>query len=154
MKKFDLKEALQGKPVLLRNGCMAYITQVLSENSTEHDVSEGYRIKGYYLDSLHGDSISIKWKLNGANWDSKCDIVGMYGNVDYLIYKAFKENLPLKTRDGTKVFISTIVQRTNELTKDYPVFGYNNESTSYRWNLNGYYTKDVEHDLDIVGSWE
>jgi hypothetical protein len=73
--------------------------------------------------------------------------------ISNIIQKAYKENLPLKTRDGTKVFISTIVEKTNEFTKDFPVFGYNNESTSYRWTLNGNYT-DTEHSLDIVGLWE
>ena len=95
MKKFDLQEALQGKPVLLRNGCMAYITQVLPENSNEPNVSEGYRIKGSYLDTLHGDSIGIKWRLNGQGWDDKYDIVGMYEeNIKILFKKPIKKIYP------------------------------------------------------------
>ena len=154
MKKFDLQEALQGKPVLLRNNCIAYIIQVLPENSNEPNVSEGYRIKGSYLDSLHGDSIGIKWRLNGQGWNDKYDIVGMYEeNIKDIIQKAYQKNLPLKTRNNTKVFISTIVKDTNELTEKYSVFGYSTTTDCYRWTLNGKFLITT-NDLDIVGLWQ
>ena len=159
MKPFNLEEALQGKPVRLRNGMKGIIYYRVPDKYTFNNGEKTYRpLKGMiFTEKGHLSSSSFEWLLSGkvdTHHLNNLDIIGMYEeDISELIKKAFKENIPLKTRDGTKVFISAIVEHTNKFTKDFPVFGYNNESTSYRWTLNVHYT-DTEHSLDIVGLWE
>ena len=77
----------------------------------------------------------------------------MWDNIESIIKPAYKENLPLKTKNGTKVFISTIVENTNQLTKDFPVFGYSTTTDCYHWTLDGKFLFNV-NDLDIISLWE
>lgn len=160
MSNFNLEKALQGEPVCLRNGMKGIIYYRVPENYTFRDGSPVYRpLKGMiFTEEGHLSSSGFEWLLDGKVDDhylNNLDIIGMWTDgISNIIQKAYKENLPLKTRDGTKVFISTIVEKTDKLTKNFPVFGYNNESNSYRWSLNGRYLNNTEDDLDIVGLWK
>ncbi len=160
MRKFNLEEALAGKPVLLRNGNKAIVYYNVPENFKLFD---GYPIrfplKGLTFTNNGAVQCSAEcWTRNGDFDDSGTahllDIIGMYeDSIEDIIKKAFKEHLPLKTRNNTKVFISTIVEDTNALTEKYSVFGYSTTTDCYRWTLDGKFLFNT-NDLDIVGLWE
>lgn len=159
MKPFNLKEALQGKPVRLRNGLKAIIYYDIPENFKLIDgVPITYPLKGMTLDT-NGMVISSSedWLRNGrysdGSYNHNLDIIGMWDDVHNIIKKAYQKNLPLKTRNNTKVFISTIIENTNELTEQYSVFGYSTTTDCYRWTLDGKFLTS-ENDLDIVSLWE
>ena len=159
MKSFNLKEALQGNPVRLRNGLKAIIYYAVPEDfKLINGESITYPLKGMVLNTNEiVVSSSEDWLRNGRYSDNSSnhdyDIIGMWNDVYDIIKKAYKENLPLKTRNRTKVFISTIIENTNELTEKYSVFGYSTDTDSYRWTLDGKFLFD-ENDLDIVSLWE
>lgn len=80
MKKFDLKAALNGEPVMLRNGEKAFIKYNLLdelENINERDAA--YPLIGY---KLYENNVSTtSWDLSGksVHWATmKYDIVGMW----------------------------------------------------------------------------
>ena len=160
MKPFNLEEALQGKPVLLRNKNKATIYYSLPDDLVYEDgSSSAFPIKGYILDENgYLDLAHAQWKktgyYNNDNSESEYDIIGMWNEITPIIRKAFKERLPLKTRDGTKVFIAGIVESTDDLTKDFPVFGYTDDTDSLRWGIHGNYLKEMTDELDIVGFYE
>ncbi len=84
------------------------------------------------------------------------DIIGMYEeDISSLIQKAFKEKLPMKLRNGAKVYIATILDLSDPMTKNYPVIAYGNTTAAYRFTLNGNFTMDnCNNSLDIIGLWE
>lgn len=160
MKPFDLNKALSNKPVQLRNGCKAIIYYNISEDLCYKDGSRtSFPIKGLILDENEYLNISsAEWTeegyFNADRTKSQYDIIDMWNEITSIIRKALKERLPLKTRDGTKVFIAGIVESTDDLTKDFPVFGYTDDTDSLRWGIHGNYLKEMTDELDIVGFYE
>ena len=162
MKPFNLEEALQGKPVRLRSGMKAIIYYNVPENLKLNDGSSIlYPLKGITF-TINGDvaSSAESWRYNG-NYVSDTtshhlDIIGMYEeDISELIKKALKENLPMKLRNGTKIYIAAILDSDDPMIKDYPVFAYDSNVTSCRYNLNGHFMRDIyDKSLDIVGLWE
>lgn len=80
MKEFDLKAALNGEPVMLRNGEKAFVKYNLLdelENIEARDAAcplIGYRLYGNYVSTT-------SWELSGKSihWETmKYDIVGMW----------------------------------------------------------------------------
>lgn len=162
MKPFNLEEALQGKPVRLRSGMKAIIYYNVPENLKLNDGSSIlYPLKGITF-TINGDvACSIEsWRYNG-NYISDTishhlDIIGMYEeDISNLIQKAYKEKLPMKTKDGTKTFIVAILSTDDPNAKDYPVFTCSGKTTSCRYTKDGKFLTDgTTHSLDIVGLWE
>lgn len=80
MKKFDLKAALNGEPVMLRNGEKAFVKYNLLdelENIEERDAA--YPLIGYRL--YENNVSTTSWDLSGksVHWATmKYDIVGMW----------------------------------------------------------------------------
>lgn len=51
MKEFDLKAALNGKPVMLRNGCKAIVYYIIPEEYTFPDLTNStYPLRGLIFD--------------------------------------------------------------------------------------------------------
>ena len=159
MKPFDLNKALQGEPVCLRNGLKAIIYYRVPENFKLTDGNSiDYPLKGITFDTNGNVVCSSESWLNNGNYNNNSvkhdfDIIGMWDDIAEIIQQAYKENLPLKTRNKTKVFISTIVENTNKLTEKYPVFGYSTTTDCYRWTLDGKFLFNA-NDLDIISLWE
>lgn len=161
MKPFDLNKALQGEPVRLRNGLKAIIYYRVPDKYTFNNGEKTYRpIKGMiFTEEGHLSSSSFEWLLSGkvdTNRLNNLDIIGMYEeDISSLIQKAFKENLPMKLRNGTKIYIATILISNESIVKDYPVFAYGNTTAAYRYTLDGNFTIDsCKNSLDIIGLWE
>lgn len=161
MKPFDLEEALQGKPVRLRNGMKAIIYYNVPKDFTLNDGSSIlYPLKGITF-TINGDvaSSSEAWRRDGSYSDSNIshnqDIIGMWEeDISSLIQKALKENLPMKTKDGTKTFIVAILSTDDPNAEDYPVFTCSGKTTSCRYTKDGKFLTDgTTHSLDIVGLW-
>ena len=91
MKKFDLKAALNGEPVMLRNGYKAYIKYNLLDEIKSLNVKVGmYPLVGYRLECNH---------INNTFWDvlgiakyratREYDIIGMWEEPKIIV-----EDLP------------------------------------------------------------
>lgn len=76
--KFDIKKALAGEPVVLRNGEKAYVRHMEQDVKTVHPLS-GYTYKG----------AALNWNESGLYYgptsDSVADIVGMW--VEPIVFK-------------------------------------------------------------------
>lgn len=103
MEQFNLKEALKGKPVQLRNGSKGIITHLIPKHIKYKD---GNIVKqpltGYILNSEDKLLISsTDWCINGAYFqdgkESQLDIIGMWKepelSTDEVLEKAYRENL-------------------------------------------------------------
>ena len=98
MKKFDLKAALNGEPVMLRNRNKAFIKYNLLdeiENLEEEDAKYplfGYRFEGKYVNGT-------SWGVNGISvyCTNEYDIIGMYEEPKISIEDLPK---PFKPKDG------------------------------------------------------
>lgn len=161
MKPFNVVEALQGKPVRLRNGMKGIIYYRVPDKYTFNNGEKTYRpLKGMiFTEEGHLSSSSFEWLLNGkvdTNHLNSLDIIGMYEeDISSLIQKAFKENLPMKLRNGAKIYIATILNSNAPMAKDYPIIAYDNTTAAYRFTLNGNFTIDsCNNSLDIIGLWE
>ena len=81
MKPFDLEEALQGKPVQLRNGNKAFIQTDLRKLGLLESITP-YVIKGISVASDGADWHEYSWTANGQSLegyiDRDSDIIGMY----------------------------------------------------------------------------
>ena len=161
MKPFNITEALQGNPVRLRNGMKGIIYYQVPDKYTFNDGQLTYRpLKGMvFNEEGHLSSSQVAWLNNGKiaeDCEHTLDIVGMYEeDISSLIQKAFKEKLPLKLRNGTKVYIATILTSNESMTKNYPVVAYGNTTAAYRYTLDGNFTIDsCNNSLDIIGLWE
>lgn len=81
--EFNLEKALEGKPVILRNGLKAYVRTDL--NSVESDKRSGsfYPLQGY---AIQGDVVRpVYWSTSGKAgdyMDYEYDIIGMWSNVN------------------------------------------------------------------------
>lgn len=105
MKPFNLKEALSGKPVKLRNGCKAYVLCDLRDLFAI-DCGSKRCLIGVY--SVEGNPSAFewvaRWKLSGKYYEriqeSEYDIVGMWEEpkltTEEIMEKAFREELILR----------------------------------------------------------
>lgn len=119
MKEFDLKAALNGEPVMLRNGEKAFIKYNLLdelENIEARDAAcplIGYRLYGNYVSTT-------SWELSGKSihWATmKYDIVGMFEEPkltqEQVLEKAYKENL-LVLCDGNPDLPLKVIAKTKD----------------------------------------
>lgn len=107
MKKFDLKAALNGEPVILRNGKKAYIGYKTPDNYVSDNGKEikfplhGYIIKAYNIIEVP----YMFWNINGRahkdGIDNASDIVGMWEEPKISIEDLPK---PFKPKDGESYF--------------------------------------------------
>ncbi len=102
MKKFDLKAALNGEPVMLRNGNKAFIKYNLLdeiENLEEADAKYplfGYRFEGKYVNET-------SWGVKGISvyCTNEYDIIGMYEEPKISIEDLPK---PFKPKEGEPLY--------------------------------------------------
>ena len=80
MKEFDLEAALNGKPVMLRNGIKAVVKYNLLNEVEKLEVRDTvYPLIGYRFDGIYINTTS--WSLTGksVHWATmECDIIGMW----------------------------------------------------------------------------
>ena len=110
MKEFNLEAALNGEPVMLRNGIKAVVkynllneVEKLEVRDAEHPLI-GYRFDGIYINTT-------SWSLTGksVHWKTmEYDIIGMWEEPkltsEQVLEKAYQENLPLDAI-GKKAFV-------------------------------------------------
>lgn len=164
MKPFDLEKALAGEPVQLRDGRKAMFIGkipdgILLEGNGDAVEAE-YPVIGIIFNKDGAVSYKGWWAIEGyflsKGTEHDEDAVGMWEeSLEPMIRKAYKENLPLRTRSGEKVYIVQISESENPLLKDLPVFGVMSDIASHRWGLEGnYLNNDKQSPLDLVGLWE
>ena len=105
MKEFDLKAALNGEPVMLRNGKKAYIGYKTPDNYVSGNGKEikfplhGYIIKAYNIIEVP----NMFWNINGRAYkdgiDNATDIVGMFEEPKISIEDLPKPFIPTKTQE-------------------------------------------------------
>lgn len=103
MEQFNLKEALKGKPVQLRNGSKGIITHLVPKHiKYKNGDTVKQPLTGYILNSEGKLLISsTDWCINGAYFqdgkESQLDIIGMWKEPeltsDEVLEKAYQENL-------------------------------------------------------------
>lgn len=102
MKEFNLDAALNGEPVLLRNGSMARVCYKTPDCYVGNDGEEiqfplhGYVIKAYNIIEIH----NMFWTIDGRVYkddEDAFDIVGMWEEPELtseqVLEKAYRENL-------------------------------------------------------------
>ena len=99
IKEFNLEEALNGKPVLLRNGLKAYVKYNL--NSVEPDKRSGsfYPLQGYAINNVIQPVVWSVKGTAGGYMDYEYDIIGMWSNVDktrVILDKALRGGLEVR----------------------------------------------------------
>nr|DAI51776.1 MAG TPA: hypothetical protein [Caudoviricetes sp.] len=103
MKKFDLKAALNGEPVMLRNGYKAYIKYNLLDDIKSLNVKVGmYPLVGYRLECNYINNTS--WNVLGiAKYRAtrEYDIIGMWEEPKISIEDLPK---PFKPKEGDEYF--------------------------------------------------
>jgi hypothetical protein len=106
LKPFNLKEALFGKAVMLRNGRKAYVRH----HETELDVDKSHKILGYLVGGSY-----LAWCEDGVYYamgaDSDLDIIGMYPETR--IINGFEVPEPEKKapKYGTTYYLATRTMR-------------------------------------------
>ena len=105
MKPFDLEEALQGKPVQLRNGNKAFIQTDLRKLGLLESITP-YVIKGISVASDGADWHEYSWTANGQSLegyiDRDSDIIGMYEEPTPTITVTLP--IPFKPKAGEQYF--------------------------------------------------
>lgn len=109
IKKFDLKAALNGEPVMLRNGEKAVVKYNLLNEVEKLEVRDAeYPLIGYRFDSIYINTTS--WSLTGksVHWTTmEYDIIGMWEEpkltTEEIMEKAFREKLVV-TRTASQLF--------------------------------------------------
>ena len=100
MKKFDLEAALNGEPVMLRNGDKAFIFKNV-KNTHVLDFEVDYPLIGM----IHNHAVVQTWSLDGrTSLTNDCadrDIVGMWEEPKISIEDLPK---PFKPKDGDKYY--------------------------------------------------
>ena len=164
MKPFDLEKALAGEPVQLRDGRKAMFIGkipdgILLEGNGDAVEAE-YPVIGIIFNKDGAVSYKGWWAKEGyflsREHERDVDAVGMWEeSLETTIRKAYKENLPLRTRSGEKVYIVQISESDNPLIRGLPVFGVMSDIASHRWGLEGnYLDNDKQSPYDLVGLWE
>ena len=105
MKPFDLQEALNGAPVLLRNGCKAFVVQDIRKTFDQYEL--------HSPETIYPLLIICDWAYWRATADGKeyrdfCintkDIIGMWEDIkltsEQVLEKAYQEGLRVRLDDG------------------------------------------------------
>lgn len=105
MKKFNLDAALNGEPVMLRNGKKAIIYYCTpAEFKFDENIPDSFPLKGMVFD-LNGylDNPSVSWRCNGSFRCSEddWDIIGMWEEPKISIEDLPK---PFKPKSGDKYY--------------------------------------------------
>lgn len=116
MKEFDLKAALNGEPVMLRNGEKAYIFKNI-QGTHILDFKTDYPLIGM----AHNHTVVMTWSLNGqislGNDCAPYDIIGMFEEPkltsEQLLDKAYNENL-LVLCDGNPDLPLKVIAKTKD----------------------------------------
>lgn len=169
MKKFNLEEALAGKPVKLKNGRKALIYyRIPNEFVFETGDPVMYSLRGMIFDKNGKvESTGACWKDNGSYHEqaSHYDIVGMWDDLEKLIEKAYNEKLYVKLRNGSRAFVWFKIPN-DYVYSDHSKFiftykgiileGDNNfiVDDEISWTNSGRYMQNINHKFDIVGLWE
>ena len=108
MKEFNLEAALNGEPVMLRNGKKAIIYYCTpAEFKFDENIPDSFPLKGMVFD-LNGylDDPSVSWRCNGSFRCSEddWDIIGMWEEPKISIEDLPK---PFKPKDGESYFYIT-----------------------------------------------
>lgn len=106
MKPFDLQEALNGEPVMLRNGEKAFVKYNLLNEVEKLEVRDAaYPLIGYRFDGIYINTTS--WSLTGksVHWRTiEYDIIGMWEEPELtseqVLEKAYQEGLRVRLDDG------------------------------------------------------
>ncbi len=114
MKEFDLKAALNGEPVMLRNGKKAFIFKNVLDTSIL-DFKPDYPLVGM----VHNNAVVQSWTLDGrilmCDDRSNGDIVGMWEETELtseqVLEKAYKEDL-LVLYDGNPDLPLKVIAKT------------------------------------------
>lgn len=99
MKPFDLQEALNGEPVMLRNGEKAFVKYNLLNEVEKLEVRDAaYPLIGYRFDGIYINTTS--WSLTGksVHWRTiEYDIIGMWEEPELtseqVLEKAYEDDL-------------------------------------------------------------
>lgn len=126
MKEFNLEAALNGEPVMLRNGKKAIIYYCTpAEFKFDENIPDSFPLKGMVFD-LNGylDDPSVSWRCNGSFRCSEddWDIIGMWEEPKISIEDLPK---PFKPKDGEPFYYIY----WGEIYCDY---GYLERSLTYR----------------------
>ena len=116
MKEFDLKAALNGEPVMLRNGNKAFILKNI-QNTPIIDFKTDYPLIGM----VHNHTVVMTWSLNGqislGNDCAPYDIIGMFEEPkltsEQVLEKAYNENL-LVLCDGNPDLPLKVIAKTKD----------------------------------------
>lgn len=105
MKEFNLEAALNGEPVMLRNGKKAIIYYCTpAEFKFDENIPDSFPLKGMVFD-LNGylDDPSVSWRCNGSFRCSEddWDIIGMWEEPKISIEDLPK---PFKPKSGDKYY--------------------------------------------------
>lgn len=106
MKKFDLKAALSGEPVMLRNGKKAFVVYDLRNYPTLMGKLGKKPLNGIVLNE-DGDKckyIDVEWNEAGSNASVQFDIIRMWQDPKISIEDLPK---PFKPKDGEPYFYIT-----------------------------------------------
>lgn len=161
MKAFDVEKALAGEPVKLKNGDKAIIFGRIPEGlEWSHIGAVNHPLVGVILNAEGKITDSrMRWSMSGvvdSGDDEKraYDVISMWeDDIETIIERAVKEDLPVKLRDGTKAWLGAVAP-FERFQGSYPLMGYGN-GKNYSWTKEGYYYRNVESSpLDIVGLWE
>ena len=105
MKKFDLKAALNGEPVMLRNGEKAYIFKNIQDTHIL-DFKVDYPLIGMIHNHAPVQTWSIDGRISLASDYSNGDIIGMYEEPKKQI-SVEDLSKPFKPKDGEPYFYIT-----------------------------------------------
>ena len=152
MKEFNLKAALNGEPVMLRNGNKAFIFKNI-QNTPIIDFKTDYPLIGM----AHNHTVVLTWSLNGqislGNDCTPYDIIGMFEEPkltsEQLLDKAYNENL-LVLCDGNPDLPLKVIAKT----KDGEFVMQPEDDTIQPWIANltmeWFFVKDPDPKLDTI----
>jgi len=107
MKEFNLDSALNGEPVMLRDGSKAFIFKNI-KNTNVLDFKTDYPLIGMIHNHAAVQTWSLDGRISSCNDCAPGDIVGMWGEPELtseqVLEKAYQENLPLDAI-GKKAFV-------------------------------------------------
>lgn len=155
MKEFDLEAALNGKPVMLRNGIKAVVKYNLLNEVEKLEVRDAeYPLIGYRFDSIYINTTS--WSLTGksVHWATmEYDIIGMWEEPkltpEQVLEKAYDEDL-LVLCDGNPDLPLKIIAKT----KDGEFVMQPEDDTIQPWLANltmeWFFAKDLDPNFDTI----
>ncbi|HDR0964076.1 hypothetical protein ACFGY2_07220 [Pasteurella multocida] len=106
MEKFNKQKALDGAPVMLRNGCKAFVKFEVENPEFKHS-----KLCGFFIDKEgKGISILLNWSDKGkfSKLQDPWDIVGMFNDGDTIGNVTIELPRPLKTAErNQRVYLIT-----------------------------------------------